>query len=72
MLSFESIMLASEAIEFFGSRAAVAEALGITPQAVGQWKGLVPPLSAAKLSKRSRGKLKFDPDLYDDWNRRTA
>jgi transcriptional repressor of cell division inhibition gene dicB len=61
-------MLTSEALKFFGSKTVIAETLGISPQAVTQWGDLVPPLSAAKLAKRSRGKLKFDPDIYDSWN----
>ncbi len=62
-------MLKSKAVEHYGSQRAVADALGISESAVAQWKDLVPPLSAAKLAKRSRGKLKFDPDIYDSWNK---
>ncbi len=65
-------MLTSKAIEHYGSEAAVAEALGISRQAVNKWGELVPPLSAARLEKLSDGKLRFDPDLYDGWNRRKA
>lgn len=64
-------MLTSEALKVFGTPVAIAETLGITPQAVYQWKELVPPISAAKLAKHSRGRLKFDPYMYDDWNRKT-
>ena len=63
-------MFTSDAVAAFGSKVAIAEALEISPSAVSQWGELVPPLSAAKLAKRSRGKLKFDPDIYDDWNTR--
>lgn len=63
-------MLVSEAVSVYGSKVAIAEALGISPSAVSQWDEMVPPLSAAKLAKRSRGRLKFDPDRYDDWNQR--
>lgn len=65
-------MFTVEALKVYGSKKAIAEALGISPTAVSQWdeEGLIPPLSAAKLAKRSRGKLKFDPDKYDNWNNR--
>lgn len=63
-------MFTSDAIAFFGSVDVVAVKAGVSRQAVGQWGEMVPPLSAAKLWKRSRGKLKFDPDLYDSWNNR--
>lgn len=65
-------MFTSDAIEHFGSRAAVAETLDISRQAVGQWGELVPPLSAARLALASDGALTFDPSLYSDWNTRTA
>lgn len=72
MLEFDSTMYTTEAIRVYGSKKAIADALEISPTAVSQWdeEGLVPPLSAAKLAKRSRGKLKFDPDMYDNWNTR--
>lgn len=66
-------MLTADALKVYGSRKAIAEALKISESAVYQWDDLVPPLSAAKLAKRSKGKLKFDPDMYDRWNgRRTV
>lgn len=65
-------MFTSEAIQHFKTPAAVAEKLGISRQAVSQWGELVPPLSAARLAKLSRGKLKFDPDLYENWNRKVS
>ncbi len=69
MLYFALIMLTADALAYFGSKKAIADAIGVSPSAVSQWEELVPPLSAAKLEKASDGRLKFDPDLYDDWNR---
>jgi transcriptional repressor of cell division inhibition gene dicB len=63
-------MFTSDAIVVFGSPSAIAKKIGVSRQAVGQWGELVPPLSAAKLAKVSQGKLKFDPDLYEEWNNR--
>lgn len=60
-------MLTSDVIRHFGSKVAVAQAIGISRSAVGQWGDRVPPLSAAKIARATRGKLKFDPAEYDDW-----
>lgn len=65
-------MFTADAVVCFGTKAAIAEILGVSPSAVSQWDELVPPLSAAKLAKRSNGKLEFDPDLYETWNNRKA
>ncbi len=64
-------MRLSEALEVYKSRQSVAKAAGVSLGATYQWgDDLIPPLSAAKLAKRSRGKLTFDPDRYDGWNNR--
>lgn len=68
-LTFFGTMFTSDAMKVFGSAAEIATVLGISRQAVSQWADLVPPLSAARLAKASDGKLEFDPDLYDQWNR---
>jgi hypothetical protein len=65
-------MFTEDAVKVFGSKAAIAEVLDCSASAVSQWGELVPPLSAAKLAKRSNGKLTFDPDRYEDWNTRKA
>lgn len=67
-------MLTSEALRVYGTRKALAEAASVSLSAAYQWDDdeLIPPLSAAKLAKRSKGKLKFDPDRYDGWNNRKA
>lgn len=66
-------MRVADALKLYGSHRAIAEVLKISANAVYQWDELVPPLSAARLAKRSKGKLKFDPDVYGDrydhWNR---
>jgi DNA-binding transcriptional regulator YdaS (Cro superfamily) len=62
----------SEVIDHFGSQTAVARAIGISRSAVQQWKEKVPPLSAAKIAKATRGRLKFDPSEYDNWYQKRA
>lgn len=65
-------MLISEALKVYKTRQAIADAAQVSLSATYQWgdEDLIPPLSAAKLAKRSRGKLTFDPDRYDGWNNR--
>jgi DNA-binding transcriptional regulator YdaS (Cro superfamily) len=47
-----------DAIKHFGTGAAVADALGIRPQAVNKWGDIVPYARAVQLQKLTRGKLK--------------
>lgn len=46
------------------SRRKVAEALGLSAQAVYLWGDLVPPISAMRLEVITRGKLRVDHKLY--------
>ncbi len=55
-----------DAIRHFGSKAAVARALGITRASLTDWKDLVPALRAAQLEQITAGHLKFDPNEYLD------
>jgi transcriptional regulator with XRE-family HTH domain len=71
MLYKSSTMLTVDAVKFFGTKAAIAEALECSPSAVSQWKEMVPPLSAAMLEKISKGKLTFDVEDYRDWDKPT-
>jgi hypothetical protein len=69
-------MLKKVAFEYYGDKRAeavntIAALLDITVQSVYQWGDLVPPVSAARLAKKSRGALTFDPDAYARWNKGT-
>jgi DNA-binding transcriptional regulator YdaS (Cro superfamily) len=57
------------AIDYFGSQAALAKALGVNPMAVTQWKkrGL-PPVRAMQISKCTHGAIKPDELLPDFFN----
>jgi len=57
-------MKTKDAIEHFGSEAAVARALEISRQAVDQWGELVPILTAIEIQRITKDKLKVDPSLY--------
>jgi len=60
-------MRKSEAVEFFGSQAAVARALGIEPPSVAGWgEEDVPPLRQLQLEKLSGGKLKADQSILPE------
>lgn len=51
-------MKKTDAIKHFGTGSAVADALGIRPQAVNKWGDIVPHARAVQLRKITRGKLK--------------
>ena len=57
-------MLKSDVLQFFGSKTAPAQALGISPSAVTQWKEIVPEKQAYRIEKLSDGELKVNPALY--------
>lgn len=51
-------------IEHFGTAAAVAEALGISRQAVSEWGEVVPKGAAYQLQVITAGRLAVDPTCY--------
>lgn len=54
-------MLTQQAIAHFGTKAALARALGIKRQAITTWGKTVPLLRALQLEKITEGKLKAPP-----------
>ena len=59
----------ADVLAHFGSQKAVADALGITRPAVGQWGEVVPYFSAKRLAEISGYQLKLDPTRYDEKGR---
>lgn len=57
-------MLKAMVVNHFPSNRAIAKALGISPQAVGQWETIIPERAALKLERITNGALKYDPKLY--------
>ncbi|OSI07459.1 hypothetical protein BWD08_07780 [Neisseria animaloris] len=57
-------MLTKDVIDFYGTKIAVARALGISPSAVTQWKEIVPEKQAYRIQRMTGGKLKINPRLY--------
>lgn len=57
-------MKTADAIQYFGSGAVLAGALGISRAAVSQWGELVPLATAARLEKLTDGRLALDIDAY--------
>ena len=68
-------MLLKTAEDFFGGCKRIASILSTTEtrtvSAVYQWKkkGVVPLMAARQLAQLSRGKLKVDDSLYDQYGR---
>ncbi|WP_432693102.1 Cro/CI family transcriptional regulator [Morganella morganii] len=57
-------MRKDDAVKYFGSQRAIAEKLELTDAAVSQWKEVIPERAALKLSRITKGKLAYNPDLY--------
>ena len=58
-------MLIRDAIKYFGSKAKLAEALGLNRSAITNWKGdLVPKVRAFELERLTNGELRLDDSLY--------
>ncbi|WP_104557235.1 Cro/CI family transcriptional regulator [Enterobacter sichuanensis] len=53
-------------ISFFGTKTAVARALGISQVAVTRWGSVVPEKRAARLSLMTNGELIYDPKDYQN------
>ncbi|TKI02569.1 Cro/CI family transcriptional regulator [Martelella alba] len=57
-------MLTDDAIKYFGNKAKLAEAAGVSQPAVSRWGKLVPEKRAARLERLTSGALKYDLDVY--------
>ena len=58
-------MLTSDAISHFGSKAALAKAIGISVPSVYEWREYPPPLRQLQIEQVSGGALKAEPDVFD-------
>lgn len=56
-------MLLSEALEVFGTKTALARALGIRTPSVYGWGDEVPPLRQLQLERLTGGRLRADDDV---------
>lgn len=57
-------MTTSDALAFFTSNAKLAQALGIKPPSVCEWKEYPPALRQLQIERITKGKLKADPSCY--------
>ena len=53
-----------DAVKHYKTASALADALGIRPQAIHQWGDMVPKKRAIVLQRITRGKLKYAPSDY--------
>ena len=51
-------------IDYYGGVAAAAKALKISDVAIYKWTDPIPKVRAYELERLTKGKLKFDPALY--------
>jgi DNA-binding transcriptional regulator YdaS (Cro superfamily) len=58
-------MRTEDAIEHFGSQAALARALGIRPPSIADWGDDVPPLRQLQLERLTKGELRADPAILE-------
>lgn len=57
-------MKTKDAIEYYGSSRALADALRITKGAVSHWGELIPERNALYLERLTNGELKYSPQNY--------
>lgn len=57
-------MKKSDVKDFYKTQTKIANALGITAQAVHAWAEIIPERAALKLEKLSNGMLSYDASLY--------
>lgn len=58
-------MFKKDAIQFFGSKSALAKAAGVKPPSVSVWKDIIPERRAMRLEIASGGVLRYDPSMYN-------
>jgi DNA-binding transcriptional regulator YdaS (Cro superfamily) len=54
----------ADAVLYFGSKAKLAEQLGISPGALSQWGEEVPPLRQLQIERITGGRLAASPDVF--------
>ncbi|CAI0790238.1 Cro/CI family transcriptional regulator [Serratia liquefaciens] len=57
-------MRKAEVISYFGGVVKTAEALGLKHPSVSGWPEIIPEGRAYQIENITKGKLKFNPDLY--------
>nr|WP_265095921.1 Cro/CI family transcriptional regulator [Salmonella enterica] len=62
----EVCVLTKDAINYFGSKAKLAKALGVSQPAVSRWGVHIPEKRAARLALMTAGELVYDPCEYQE------
>lgn len=65
-------MRTSDAIEWFGGKAALAKALDLATPSVYEWGEFPPPLRQIQIEKVTRGKLKAEADVFSVTSKKAA
>lgn len=60
-----AVMDMGKVVEWYGSKAAVARALGVSAVAVTRWKDDIPPLRQLQLERMTKGALRADDSILD-------
>ncbi len=63
-------MKSADAVEFYGTQAAIADLLGVSRQAVHKWGSVVPYYSATRLHELSGRRIALRPEHYGPGGRR--
>jgi len=63
-------MKTTEVLKHFSTQVALADVLGISRAAVSKWGEDVPPLRQLQLQAITDGKLRPDPDVYEQLSKR--
>ena len=58
-------MKKSEVVAYFGNQTKLAEALGVNKSSISQWPDIIPEKQAFRIERITKGKLKYDPKLYN-------
>ncbi len=54
-----------EALEWYGTKTRIAEALGIRLPSVAEWGNTIPPLRQLQLERLTKGALRADDSILD-------
>ena len=54
-----------QALEWFGTKTAIAKALGVRPPSVTLWGDRIPPIRQLQIERMTKGALRADDSILD-------